>query len=75
MRTLHKRTGNVAVGLSIKNFSIKTIVNAGDNRFIRTIVSTFEQLNEELTTRNYVSKLTNIFRNLSFLLTGNNKYI
>ena len=64
MRTLHKRTGNVAVGLLIKNFSIKTI-NAGDNRFIRTIVSTFEQLNEELTTRIYVSKPTNIFRNLS----------
>ena len=64
MRTLHKRTGNVAVGLLIKNFSIKTI-NAGEYRFIITTVSTFEQLNEELTTRNYVSKPTNIFRNLS----------
>ena len=59
MPTLHKRTGNVAVGLSIKT------INAGDNRFIITTVSTFEQLNEELTTRNYGSKPTNIFRNLS----------
>ena len=64
MRTLHKRTGNVAVGLLIKNFSIKTS-NAGDNRFIITTVSMFEQLNEELTTRNYGSKATSIFRNLS----------
>ena len=39
MRTLHKRTGNVAVSLSIKNFSIKTILNAGDNRFIRTTIN------------------------------------